>query len=124
MINGEDNPNNININTLESSLNSHELNPSVDYVSLPYKQNFENAVSSNGVDITQENGVTGVSKVTIKFNREEDMLLICLSAFVHDFIHDYNLDTMHSRVINKNTQLFQSLNIKTGLQYFKTFSYG
>ena len=43
---------------------------------------------------------------------------MCLSLFVHDYIHDYNLDTMHGRVINKNTELFKSLNIKVGLQYF------
>ena len=123
MINAENNENNKEINRLKTSLDSNQLNPSIDYVSLPYKQKFENAITTNGVTVTKDNDINGVSKVTIKFKREEDMLLICLSAFVHDYIHDYNLGTMHSRVINKNTELFKSLNIKSGLQYFKTFAY-
>jgi len=123
MINSENNENNKEINRLKTSLNSNQLNPSIDYVSLPYKQNFENAIKTNGVTVTKDNDINSVSKVTIKFKREEDMLLICLSAFVHDYIHDYNLGTMHARAINKNTELFQSLNIKAGLQYFKTFAY-
>ena len=110
-------------NTQINKIYKNELNPSIDYVSLPYKQNFENVITSNGVTVTKDNNINGVSKVTIKFNREEDMILMCLSLFVHDYIHDYNLDTMHGRVINKNTELFKSLNIKVGLQYFKTFSY-
>ena len=108
---------------IEENSNADETIPNVETIDLPYKQNFENAVESSGIELSQENGVNGVSKVTIKFGREEDMVLICLSAFVHDYIHDYNLGAMHSRVINKNTELFKSLNIKMGLQYFKTFVY-
>ena len=100
------------------------LNPSIEQVPLLYKQNFENAEQIEGVQLTQsEDGKNGVSKITMKFDREEDMIVMSLSTFVHDYTHDYNLGSMHGRVINKNTELFKSLNIKIGLQYFKNFCY-
>jgi hypothetical protein len=39
-----------------------------------------------------------IEKVVVPFEREEDMVLLCLSIFLHDFIHDYNLASMHKRI--------------------------
>jgi len=39
-----------------------------------------------------------IEKVVVPFEREEDMILLCLSIFLHDFIHDYNLAGMHKRI--------------------------
>lgn len=39
-----------------------------------------------------------IEKVVVPFEREEDMILLCLSIFLHDFIHDYNLASMHKRI--------------------------
>ncbi len=69
----------------------------------------------------------GVSKNTIRFEREEDMIVMCLSAFVHDYVHDYNLGSMHARVIKGNISssksdeqsLFESLGITVGNTIFK-----
>ena len=72
-------------------MNTAQINmtvtPSTDVVPLLFKQTFKEG---------------GVSKNIIKFDREEDMILMCLSTFVHDYVHDYNLGTMHTRVIKGN----------------------
>jgi len=39
-----------------------------------------------------------IEKIDVPFDREEDMILLCLSIFLHDFIHDYNLASMHKRI--------------------------
>jgi len=104
--------------------------PTINYVKLNYKQNFptkEMVETINGVTITPN----GVAKNTIKFKRLEDMIVMCLSAFVHDYVHDYNLGTMHNRVIKGNItrsnpdipSLFESLGIKIGNKTFKIISY-
>ena len=42
-----------------------------------------------------------IEKIVVPFDREEDMMLLCLSVFLHDFIHDYNLgSSMQKRVFN------------------------
>jgi hypothetical protein len=42
-----------------------------------------------------------VEKIVVPFDREEDMMVLCLSVFLHDFIHDYNLgSSMQKRVFN------------------------
>jgi hypothetical protein len=65
----------------------------------------------------------GVKKINVNFEREEDMLVMCLSLFVHDYVHDYNLGSMHARVIKGNMELFDSLNVKISNEIFKIFSY-
>ena len=72
----------------------------------------------------QNFGETGVKKVVIPFKREEDMILMCLSIFLHDFVHDYNLSSMHKRVIKGDSYgLLQKLNIGIKNPTFKIFSY-
>lgn len=39
-----------------------------------------------------------IEKIDVPFDREEDMILLCLSIFLQDFIHDYNLASMHKRI--------------------------
>jgi hypothetical protein len=73
-----ENPSNSNV-TKESAPKSQ----SILKVDLKASQNFGN----------------GVEKVVVPFKREEDMILLCLSIFLHDFVHDYNLASMHKRVI-------------------------
>jgi len=99
--------------------------PSIDAVKLTNKQIFPKTT-----DIHVENGVTitsnGVAKNTIRFDREEDMVVMCLSAFVHDYVHDYNLGSMATRVIKGNIGeggLFASLGINVGNNIFKIISY-
>ena len=111
-------------------MNNTIVAPSITAVNLTHKQVFPSraeTVTENGVTITPN----GVSKNTIKFEREEDMIVMCLSAFVHDYVHDYNLASMHGRVIKDNVfssdptrpSLFQSLGITIGNPIFKIFSY-
>jgi len=72
----------------------------------------------------QNFGETGVKKVVVPFKREEDMILMCLSIFLHDFVHDYNLSSMHKRVIKGESYgLLQKLNIGIKNPTFKIFSY-
>ena len=101
-------------------MNTAQINmtvtPSTDVVPLLFKQTFKEG---------------GVSKNIIKFDREEDMILMCLSTFVHDYVHDYNLGTMHTRVIKGNIirtepdkpSLFETLGINIGNTIFKIMAY-
>lgn len=90
--------------------------PSINEVPLSFKQKFPQG---------------GISKNTIIFEREEDMIVMCLSAFVHDYVHDYNLGSMHSRVVKGNIHrsdpntpsLFESLGINIGNTIFKIIAY-
>jgi len=93
-------------NLVESSL-SHSQ--SILKVDLRAKQNF---------------GPIPIEKISVPFKREEDMILLCLSTFLHDFVHDYNLSSMHKRVIKGDAyKVFQSLNIGIRNPTFKLFSY-
>jgi len=111
-------------------MNNTIVAPSITAVNLTHKQVFPSrseTVTENGVTITPN----GVSKNTINFEREEDMIVLCLSAFVHDYVHDYNLGSMHARVIKGNVvssepttpSLFQSLGITIGNPIFKIITY-
>lgn len=78
------------------------------------------------VDLKAEQnfGPGGVKKVVVPFKREEDMILLCLSNFLHDFVHDYNLSSMHKRVVKGDSYgLLQSLNIGIRNPVFKIFQY-
>ena len=64
-----------------------------------------------------------VNKITINFNKN-DMIVLCLSAFIHDFVHDFNLvSSMSARIIKGNTDLFDSLNMKISNQAIEKFLY-
>ena len=104
--------------------------PTINYIELNYKQKFpttENVETINGVTITSN----GVAKNTIRFKRLEDMIVMCLSTFVHDYVHDYNLGAFHFRVIKENIlrtnpdvpSLFENLGIKIGNKTFKMMYY-
>ena len=97
-------------NLVESSFaDSQPHSQSILKVDLRAKQNF---------------GTTPIQKVSVPFKREEDMILLCLSTFLHDFVHDYNLSSMHKRVIKGDAyKVFQSLNIGIRNPTFKLFSY-
>jgi hypothetical protein len=97
-------------NLVESSLsNSQPHSQSILKVDLRAEQNF---------------GTTPIQKISVPFKREEDMILLCLSTFLHDFVHDYNLSSMHKRVIKGDAyKVFQSLNIGIRNPTFKLFSY-
>jgi|694.fasta_scaffold22075_5 hypothetical protein len=90
--------------------------PSIHEVILTHKQKFPKE---------------GISKNVINFEREEDMIVMCLSLFVHDYIHDYNLASMHARVIKGNINriepdtpsLFEILGITIGNTIFKIIAY-
>jgi len=72
----------------------------------------------------QNFGPSGVKKIVVPFKREEDMVLLCLSNFLHDFVHDYNLSSMHKRVVKGDSYgLLQSLNIGIKNPVFKIFQY-
>jgi hypothetical protein len=72
----------------------------------------------------QNFGEIGVKKVIVPFKREEDMILMCLSTFLHDFVHDYNLSSMHKRVIKgESYELLKKLNIGVKNPTFKIFAY-
>ena len=110
---------------MDINVNEAIVAPSIDAVKLTNKQIFPKTT-----DIHVENGVTitsnGVAKNTIRFDREEDMVVMCLSAFVHDYVHDYNLGSMATRVIKGNIGeggLFASLGINVGNNIFKIISY-
>ncbi len=78
------------------------------------------------VDLKAEQnfGPGGVKKVVVPFKREEDMILLCLSNFLHDFVHDYNLSSMHKRVVKGDSYgLLQSLKIGINNPVFKIFQY-
>ena len=110
---------------MDININEAIVAPSINAVKLTNKQIFPKSA-----DIYIENGVTitsnGVAKNTIKFDREEDMIVMCLSTFVHDYVHDYNLGSMATRVIKGNIGeggLFASLGINVGNNIFKIISY-
>ena len=88
---------------------SNPRSQSILKVDLKAKQNF---------------GPGGVKKVVVPFKREEDMILLCLSNFLHDFVHDYNLSSMHKRVVKGDSYgLLQSLKIGINNPVFKIFQY-
>jgi hypothetical protein len=97
--------------------NDNIIAPSIESVLLKYKQKFK---------------TEGVSKNTMSFERVEDMIFMCLSIFLHDYVHDYNLSGMHNRVIKGNISrtkpdepsLFETLGITVGNTILKIFSYG
>ena len=117
---------------MSTSISDKISAPSILAVELEKKQKFPTIDTLpggiEGVIINQN----GVAKNTIHFDREEDMTVLCLSAFVHDYVHDYNLGSMHSRVIRggnvkrvKEDQpsLFESLGIPIGNNTIKEMSY-
>jgi hypothetical protein len=76
------------------------------------------------LNATQNFGATPIQKIVVPFKREEDMILLCLSNFLHDFVHDYNLSSMHKRVIKGDAYgVMKTLNIGIRNQTFKIFSY-
>ncbi len=95
---------------------NNKVAPSIKAIPLQYSQKFP---------------TNGVSKNTITFDRIEDMMIMCLSTFVHDYVHDYNLGTMHARVIKGNINrtepdkpsIFETLGINIGNTIFKEFAY-
>ena len=97
-------------------LKSDIVVPSINAVKLTHKQIFPEE---------------GVSKNVIRFVREEDMIVMCLSLFVHDYVHDYNLGSMHARVIKGNItrtaptipSLFEILGINIENKIFKIIAY-
>jgi hypothetical protein len=101
---------------MSTNQNNITVVPSIDAVPLSFKQKFK---------------AGGVSKNVIRFEREEDMIVMCLSAFVHDYVHDYNLGSMHARVVKGNISrknpdepsLFENLGINVGNTIFKIISY-
>lgn len=100
----------MNISTNSNQINSNvQHSQSILKVDLKAEQNF---------------GETWVKKIVVPFKREEDMILLCLSIFLHDFVHDYNLSSMHKRVIKgESYDLLQKLNIGIKNPTFKIFSY-
>jgi hypothetical protein len=120
---------------MDINISSVVVAPSMDAVKLTNKQIFPTTQ-----DLEERDGVTitsnGVDKNTIHFDREEDMIVMCLSTFVHDYVHDYNLGSMHARVIKGNVRsslnhdskltLFEELGINVGNNIFKimTYSFG
>ena len=92
------------------------VTPSIDAVPLTHMQKFKEG---------------GVSKNTMHFDRMEDMMTMCLSTFVHDYVHDYNLGSMHARVIKGNIlrknpdepSLFEKLGINIENPIFKIMAY-
>lgn len=96
-------------------------NPSIPYFELTREQVFPQGESGikDGVTITEN----GVAKNTIRFEREEDIIVCLLSFFVHDYVHDYNLGHNHGRVIKGNQELFESLGITIGNRILKIFLY-
>jgi hypothetical protein len=96
--------------------NINMVTPSVDAVPLTHMQKFKEG---------------GVSKNTMHFDRMEDMITMCLSTFVHDYVHDYNLGSMHARVIKGNIlrknpdepSLFEKLGINIENPIFKIMAY-
>jgi hypothetical protein len=101
---------------MSTSLDNRIVAPSINQVILTHKQKFPEE---------------GISKNTITFEREEDMIVMCLSTFVHDYVHDYNLGSMHARVIKGNItrtepntpSLFENLGINIGNTIFKIIAY-
>ena len=63
-----------------------------------------------------------INKVKVTFEREEDMLVLLLSIFVHDFAHDYNFsDTMIQRILANVSEL-ESMGLALNnsvLKYYK-----
>jgi hypothetical protein len=117
---------------MSTSISDKISAPSILAVELEKKQKFPTSNTLpegiEGVTINQN----GVTKNTIHFDREEDMIVLCLSAFVHDYVHDYNLGQMHSRVIRGGNvkrvkadqpSLFESLGIPIGNKIIKVMSY-
>ena len=95
-------------------------NPILEESSAPHSQSILNIE----LKATQNFGPAGVKKVVVPFKREEDMILLCLSNFLHDFVHDYNLSSMHKRVVKGDSYgLLQSLNIGIKNPVFKIFQY-
>ena len=102
---------------MSTNLNK-EVAPSIESVPLRYKQKFK---------------ADGVSKNTMSFERVEDMMFMCLSIFLHDYVHDYSLQgTMAKRVIKGNVirknpdepSLFETLGITVGNTILKIYTFG
>jgi hypothetical protein len=94
--------------------------PNLEESSAPRSQ----SILKVNLNAEQNFGEAGVKKVVVPFKREEDMILLCLSNFLHDFVHDYNLSSMHKRVIKGDSYgLLQSLNIGIKNPTFKIFQY-
>ena len=94
--------------------------PNLEESSAPRSQ----SILKVNLNAQQNFGEAGVKKVVVPFKREEDMILLCLSNFLHDFVHDYNLSSMHKRVIKGDSYgLLQSLNIGIKNPTFKIFQY-
>ena len=108
---------------MSQTISDKTVAPSMLAVDIETKQKFPTIDTLpdgiEGVTLTKN----GVAKNTINFEREEDMIVLCLSAFVHDYVHDYNLGSMHSRVIRGNMELFKSLNIPIGNKVIKIMAY-
>lgn len=101
---------------MSTNLNK-EVVPSIESVTLRYKQKFKTG---------------GVSKNTMSFERVEDMMFMCLSIFLHDFVHDYSLGGIgFGRVIKGNVSrtkpdepsLFETLGIKVANRILRIFKY-
>jgi hypothetical protein len=61
-----------------------------------------------------------IKKIKIKFSEEEDMILLILNIFVHDFGHDYNfLGDSYLRRIVSNIKELELLGIKNGNKILK-----
>jgi len=61
-----------------------------------------------------------VDKIKVKFNNEEDLQLLLLNIFVHDFGHDYNfLGDSYLRRIVSNIKELDSLGIENGDKVLK-----
>ena len=61
-----------------------------------------------------------IDKIKIKFGDEEDMQLLLLNIFVHDFGHDYNfLGDSYLRRIVSNIKELDSLGIENGKKILK-----
>ena len=98
--------------------------PSLEKSSFSNSQPHSQSILKVDLRAEQNFGLDPIKKISVPFKREEDMILLCLSTFLHDFVHDYNLSSMHKRVIKGDTyKVFQSLNIGIRNPTFKLFSY-
>ncbi len=94
----------ININ-LENNLTL----PSSQYVEFKAMQNFFDKK---------------IGETNVKFERREDMITMCLSLFIHDFAHDFNFQSMFSRILKDNSDLYNSFGITIGNNVLKSFVVG
>ena len=61
-----------------------------------------------------------INKIDVNFATEEDMLLLLLNIFLHDFAHDYNLNTIERSIRSITTDL-ETMNIPIGNSVIKVF---